>query len=318
MNLPVIFTKIASGVKGVCGNGLLLARKHAPAIMIGTGIAGFGATIWQTVKATNKTNDIIDERDQKEMKYAELLNYAGYTDEDYAEDCRSLKRKTRAKIIKTWLPVGTLAGGSVIFILGGYKIINGRYVATMAAYKVLESEYERYRENAVERFGADVDYQLANDIKAEKLEAALAERAENDKIAEENKKHKLFKKAPKTAYQEIHSKIFDAHSDRWQRYWTPQLVLEFLKLKQRELNDKLILNGHLFENEANDALGLPRTSEGQVCGLIRNKEHPNTVFSLGIDEMPEEELRRILSTQRNEDIYVHVHYNTTDLIYNLI
>lgn len=315
MNLPVIFSKIGSVVKSACGNGLLLARKHAPEIMIGTGIIGFGATIVETVKATNKTNDIIDERDAKEASFALVLS-----EDDYHEACKSLKRKTRMKIAKAWAPVVTLGAGSVIFVLGGYKIINGRYVATAAAYKVLEAEYDRYRENARDRFGDDVDWELANDIKPDKLEAALAERKENDKIAEANKKKKL-KKAPKTAYQEIHSRIFDSHSDRWQRYWNAELLLDFLEKKEDEANDKLILNGHLFENEANDILGLPRTSEGAVCGWIRNKEHPNTKVEFipgGIKNMPPEEIRRLLGTHRNEDLWVHIKYNVTGLIYNLI
>ena len=314
MNLPVIFSKITGALKSTCGTGWLLAKKHAPEIMIGTGIVGFGATVYQTVKATNKTNDILEDRDDLEQRYAEVCE----NEEQYVKACKSLKRQTKAEIIKAWFPVATTGAGSIVCILGGYKVLNGRYVATAAAYKVLEARFDRYRENTVERYGADVDWQLANNIKTEKLEAAKAERDENDKIAAENKDKKVLKKKPKTAYHDIHSRLLDPHSDHWQRYWTPDLFLEWVKQKVREANDKLRLNGHLFENELNDMFGIPRTPEGQVCGWLYNKDHPYAKVSVGLDEMPEEELRRIMSTHRNEDLYMWLNYNSMGVIYNLI
>lgn len=318
MNLPVIFSKTLNTIKRLTGNGWLLAKKHAPEIMIGTGVVGFGATIYSTVKATNKTNDITDEAEAKKEQYEKLLGFEGYSIDDYNEDCKTLRRRTRRRIIRAWLPVGTLGAGSVISILGGYKIINGRYVATVAAYKLLEAETNRYRENVVERYGEQVDWELANDIKAEKLEAAKQEQAENTKIAEENKKKKLCKKAPKTAYHDIYAFRFDPHSERWQRYWNGELMLDFLQNVNSRANDKLRLQGHIFWNEILDMLGMPRTPEGAICGYVINKEHPNTFVDIGVDSMPEDEIRRILGTHRNEDLYVNLHPNIQGIMYDLI
>lgn len=314
MNLPVIFSKLAGLAKSACGSGLLIVKKHAPEIMIGTGIAGFGLTVYETVKATNKTNDILEEKETREAQYRDFFT----EEKDLAHECKALARRTRFRLLKTWMPVATTGAGSVIFILGGYRILNGRLVATAAAYKMLEAQFDRYRENAIEQYGEEADWNLANGIKAERIDAAKAEAAENRQIIEANKDKKLRKAKPKTAYHELSSRLLDPHSDHWQRYWTPDLFLEWVKQKQREANDKLILNGHLFENELNDAFGIPRTPEGQVLGWIRDKEHPYSKVSVGIDEMPEEELRRILSTHRNEDLYMWLHYNSMGIIYDMI
>lgn len=320
MNLPVIISKALNTAKGLAGNGLLLAKKHAPEIMIGTGIIGFGATVVETVKATNKTNDILNNRDKKIQIYDKELreNPDGYSEKNYAEDVEAANRQAKWSVAKAWAPVVTFGGASVVSILGGYRILNGRYVATAAAYKVLENRFDRYRGNVLERFGKDVDWQMANDVKAEDLEKAQQEREENRKIDEENKGKKLIKKRKKTAYQDVYQCIFDEYSDRWQRYWTPELTLEFLKQVQREMNDLLRIRKHLFVNEVYDRLGLERTAEGAVTGWILTRNNPNSFVSLGIDDMPAEELRQILGTRRNEDIRVKIRLNPDGLIYQMI
>ena len=95
-------------------------------------------------------------------------------------------------------------------------------------------------------------------------------------------------------------------------------MLEYLKQKQRELNDRLQINKHLFLNEVYDALGLERTTEGAIVGWIITPGNKNSYVSLGIDEMPEEELREILRTHRNEDIRVKLRIIPDGIIYNLI
>lgn len=316
--------KALSAVKHACGTGWIFAKKHAPELMIGTGVAGFGATIWQTVKATNKTNDIFADKERriglcnKQLDEANEFGDSKYNIEDYDEDVHFINRHAKWRIVKAWTPVATLGAGSVIFVLGGYKILNGRYVATAAAYKILEAEYGRYRENAIDKYGEEADKELLYGIKAERLEAARQEQDRNKQTEAENKKHKLRRKKPETAYSEINSRIFDAHSERWQRYWTSDLVMDFLNTAVRQLQDKLDLTGHLFGNEINDKLGLPRTPEGQVCGYLRTKENPFPKVDIGLDDLPESEIRRILGTTRNEDIYVPLHYKGMRLIYNQI
>ena len=319
MNLPVILTKTANIAKNLCGNGLLIAKKHAPELLIGGGLVGFGLTIFETVKATNKTNEILEEKNRRSSVYAEALDYPiGYGPDEYENDISDLNRRTKIAIIKAWLPVGTLAVASGASILCGYKIINGRYVATAAAYKGLENFIGRYRGNVTERFGKDVDWELANDVKADTLEKAMKEREENRKIDEENKGKKIGKKRHKTAYQDIYCGIFDNYSDRWQRYWTAEQVLEYLKFKQNQLNDMLRVRKHVFVNEVYDMLGLERTTAGAVNGWILTRTNPDSHISLGIDEMPADELRAILSTHRNDDIRVKIRLNPDGLIYNMI
>lgn len=317
MNLPVIFSKIGEVAKKTAGTSLLVAKKHAPEIMIGSGIAGFVATIFQTVKATNKTNDILEERGRRIGICDKNPDdqTVDYDDRDLNNDISMINRQTRFNIVKTWAPVATTAIGSTVLILGGYRILNGRYVATAAAYKVLESGYERYRGNVIEEFGKDVDWRMANNIKAEELEAERREREENSELRKSSKKGK--RKTRQSRYTMPHSNVFDQYSEHWQRYWTPAQVWQYLKRKEAELNDKLQINKHLFVNEVWDALGLERTPEGQLCGWIITRNHDAHV-SLGLDEMPDDQVRKFMSFMNNEDIWIRLNLNPDGMIYQMI
>lgn len=325
MSLSVIFGKAGTILKNIAGNGALMVKAHAPEIMIGAGIAGFGATIYETVKATNKTNDIVEEKERTIRTIVEMRDECSvdeYSMASYERDLREANRRSKWGVVRAWAPVATLGGASVISILGGYKVLNGRYVATAAAYKVLENGFDRYRGNVVEKFGRETDWEMLHGIKAEELEKAREEQRENKEIEADNKRKKLHKKRKKTAYSDIYSRIFDEYSDRWQRYWNGQQVLNYLQVKENELNDMLAIRGHVFLNEVYDKLGMERTAEGAVVGWIKSAHNRDDVQNRNIvqivSNIPPEEIRRIESISRNEDIQVRICPNPDGLIYNLI
>lgn len=324
MNLGLIFSKAGNAMKGVAGSGALLAKKHAPELLIGSGVAGFIVTIIETVKATNKTNEILEHKEDRleRIEDARKNDSPEYSLADYKADISSTNRQTRWELVKAWGPVVSTGGVSIAMLLGGYKILNGRYVATAAAYKVLEASTERYRSNVIEEFGKDVDWRMAHGIKAEELEAMRKEREEKDQ--EEKKNNKLIRKKPRTAYQNINNQIFDSHSDYWKRYWIPAQVLEWVQGVESRLQSKLMANGHVFLNEAYDMLGMPRTTQGAVLGWINTprNSHMEKPFKLSLgyanDECPEEEIRRILSSPSNEETWLWITPNCDGVIYQLI
>lgn len=324
MNLPMILSNVGRAIKGAAGGGFLFAKKHAPEIMIGTGLAGFGLTIVETVTATNKTNDILHRRDVElnERGAVEDMNGAEYTEADMDRDGKIIKRKARRQLIRTWLPVATTAVGSTALILGGYKVINGRYVATAAAYKAIEEGFNRYRGNVIEEFGEDVDWRMAHSIREDELDEVRKQK-EDEKV--EALKKKRAKKLERTAYTKgINNAIFDSHSDYWKRYWTPYQVIEHVQQIERELQDELDSNGFVFLNKAYERLGMPPTSAGQIVGWIKTPRnlHRDKPFRLSLgyanDETPVEEIDRILASKSNEDIWMWITPNCDGVIYQMI
>lgn len=305
---------ITDTAKGAAKTGLIVVKAHAPEILVGTGVVGFCVTVYEACVATNKAHDILDRKAEAETALADP-HIAPVIRE---QNLKTLNTVTRNALIKAYLPVGTTGLASVILVLSGFKILNGRFIGVAAAYKSLEAGMNRYRGNVIDEFGEEVDYRMLHGIKKEDEEAALKEREDNKDIQTDNKKKLIGKKAPKTRYQHIYDKLFDEYSDRWKRYWNAEMMLDYLRQKENEMNDRLQINKHLFLNEVYDALGLERTSEGQVVGWILTKNNPNSKVSFGLKEMPESVLRDILSVTRNEDLRVWLHFNPDGIIYRMI
>lgn len=318
MNLPVIFTKIGGiAGKAVGGCGLFL-KAHAPEIMVGSGIIGFGLTIAGACEATSNAIAIMEDTEDAETENERCLEAGVLTQAEYEKTKKEIKRNSRKALIKTYAPVATGGIVSVILVLGGYRMINGRLVKTAAAYKILEDGFGRYRENVRDEYGEEADWRMLNTIRPERLEAANAEREANREIEADKKRKKKNHEKRRTAHQEIYSQIFDQYSDRWRRSWTPDQVFDYLRHKQREANDMLHIRKHIFLNEVYDLLGLERTEHGAVVGWILTRNNPDSFVDFGLDNIPEEKLREILSADRNEDIQVRLHFNPDGLIYNMI
>lgn len=317
MGLPLLLSKTAFVLKNFGGRALLLVKAHAPQIFIGAGIIGFGGTVAATVHATNQTHDILDEREE-EMKLCDdmIRTNEDYTREAYEEDLKKIRKGTRKKLIRAWVPVGTLGTGSVISVLGGYRILNGRYVATAAAYKTLEAGFERYRGNVISKFGKDVDLEMRR-LKAEELDEIRRKQEEEDRTEGTRKR----RKPKKTAWEQMGQMlIFDDHSERWQRYWTGKMALEYLRVKNNQLADLLWARGCLFGNDINDMLGLPRTPEGQVVGILyeRGVTPIKNLDILGLDDMTPDQIREIECCTRNEDIRIPLYPHLDGIVFDLM
>lgn len=61
--------------------------------------------------------------------------------------------------------------------------------------------------------------------------------------------------------------IYDDRSQFWSS--DPGINRIFLRTINSHANDLLRSRGHLFLNEVHDLLGLPRTSEGQLLGWLK-------------------------------------------------
>ena len=305
---------LANTAKGCVKTGAVIVKAHAPEILIVGGIVGFGGTIYSAVKATNKAHDILDEKDEAMAVLDDAEANHIYVEPSARE---RINRSARWKLIKAYMPVGTMAACSVIMILGGYKVINGRYVGMVSAYKVLEGQFGRYRGNVIDEYGEEVDWRMLNNLKQETLEAARKEREDNKEIEADNK-HKIIKKRPKTQYQDINSQIFDPHSERWKSYWNAEMMLDYLETKENQLTDRLRLEKVIFDNDKADALGLPRTAEGQLLGNVW-KPGARVCFGAGgkpiKDSLPPDEMRRLLGTARNSDLWVRIHMNSDGVVY---
>ena len=325
MNLAVIFGKVGKAARGILGTTGLLAKKHAPELMLAAGGGSLILTIVETVKATNKTHDILEYKEEKmALIQRESEENDGYTVAICEADMRTLNRDVRIELAKVWWKVGMSTIMTLIFFGGVYKIVNGRLVCMTAAYDGLDQFTKQYRQNVRDEFGNEVDWRMAHSIKAEEMEERR--RALEAADEEKKKKKRLRGDEVRTQYMKgVNNQIFDANSSTmWKRWWMPSQAIDFVCQVEKEIQDRVEINGFCILNWAYERLGMPCTAEGAIVGWIKRPkekhDQPGHLVSLGFanDETPEEEIRRILGSPSNDEIYIWLQPNCDGVIYNLI
>lgn len=258
-----------NSIKLVAGKATILAKKHAPEILIGTGIA---STIGSTVlacRATLKIDDILDESRDKQSKIQAVcdgeieVEEGAYSEEDAKKDLFIVKVQTVANIGKAYLPAATLGAFGIGCILGAHGIMRKRNVALLGLYKAAESGFAKYRERVVEELGEQKDHDFFYGVRDE----VVKEKVKDEKTG----KSKTVKKVEKKADGPVGSQyavFFDESNPNWSK--DPEQNKYFLTTVQNYMNDKLRARGHVFLNEVYDELGFPHTQAGQLVGWIHD------------------------------------------------
>lgn len=243
--------KLPVGVTRAVGRAALKVRSASPEILIGVGVVGVVATVIMAAKATLNAQPIVEahEEEMKEVK------------EQTGEDPQALATvyaKTGIRFARLYAPTVLVGVSSVACILGSHKILKARNVALASAYKALELAYEKYRARVIEVIGKEQEEAIC-------LTTTVSEIPSPD-----NPDEKIVVAEFDPNIVSPYARFFDETCKGWVK--DPEANLFFLTCHQNRLNDKLKSRGHVFLNEAYDALGIPRTSAGQVVGWFYDPE----------------------------------------------
>lgn len=265
---------ITNGASRLFYRGMFQLKKHSPEILIVTGVVGAVASAVLACKATLKANEIVKETKQDVMMIhdcqgdMELQESGKYTDEDARKDLTIVYTRTAVRIAKTYAPAVILGALSITAILTSNNILRKRNVALMAAYATLDSGFKDYRKRVVERYGEQIDFELANGIKAKTIETEVV----NEETGEVEKKEEVVDEVSSKLGLSPYARIFDDGSRGWVKDASYNKM--FLRFAQNQANDKLILQGYLTLNEVYEMLGFDKTAAGQVVGWVYDPKHP--------------------------------------------
>lgn len=246
------------------------AKKNAPAILIVTGIAGLAVSSYKIAKTSTKASAILDETKKRIdvvhtcQEREDLVE--PYSKEDATKDLVAIYAQTGVKMVKIYAPYVIMGALSVGCILTSHRILSKRNMALAAAYTTVDQGFKAYRGRVAERFGEDVEYELANNIKKKEIE---------ETVVDAKGKEKTVKKTVDVIDPNNlspYSKFFDEMNPNWQR--NSDFNRMFLNSQQNYANDLLKARGYLYLNEVYDNLGIPRTKAGQVVGWIYNPDNP--------------------------------------------
>lgn len=274
----------------------LSVKKHSPELCIVAGIGGGIAATVLACKATTKVSLIVEEKDKtmeivrQSKESGEITTIEGiipYTEKDAQQDTAKIYAQTGLKVLKEYTPAIIVGAASVTSILVGYNILNKRAITFAATATALDRAFKDYRKNVVERFGKKLDNELLYNIKSEEVTEEVTD-AKTGKTKE-------IKKTVNTAYNpagNIYSRIADPSIWNLENEDASEVRFHCLNV-QNWANDKLHSVGYLSLNEVYDALGYPRTPEGQFAGWAIG--HGDDFVDFGLDNIQDEKVRDFIN-----------------------
>lgn len=301
MNVGTIKTLVGKRM----GRSLLVARKHTPTILTATGIVGVVATTVLASRATLKLEPIIDEMDEavSVAKNVRVEAPEKYSERDYTKDLTRAYTTAVVKVGKLYAPAISLGVLSISCLISSHGIMQKRNVALAAAYKTVEEGFSAYRQRVIEEFGEEKD----QEIRIESMKTLKVE--EKDPKTGKTTTSNVFDPNRVSDY----ARFFDESNPNWRRA-DDQLNFFFVKQAQTYMNNLLQARGHVFLNEAYDALGIPRSQAGAVVGWVISKDGDNFV-DFGIYDSASEKARQFVNGQERSLL---LDFNVDGVIYDKI
>ena len=264
--------------------------KHSPDLLLGSGIAIIIAGTVMAVRASKKTDDILEEHEAQILEVRErkdavaecLANAEDDAKQELVETEKSVNRDITAvylhtgfKLAKVYAPAIAVETLGIVCILYSHKIMSDRMAGLGSALTAANAALADYRSNVRERFGDDIDREMRYGVKEVEREIT-----ETDEEGNEVKKT-VVEKVPNEIMASKYMYLFDSHSKLWQD--DPYANLMTLQGRERILNERLRARarenggrGYMFLNEVLQDL-FPDTElekRGQVIGWVYDEKNP--------------------------------------------
>jgi len=264
-------------VKGTANRGMFWANVHSPELLLIGGIATMVASTALACRATLKAKE----------EYETLKSELTYINHDSAEDPQDVVAKLQTvatvshgmNIVSLYTPSVILGVVGIAMITKSHGVLSERNAGLLAAYKLTDAAFKRYRGRIVDELGDDLDTYIRTSPQDSQKELEVMSR---NKDGELEPLELTVEEAHMVEFgASQYAKFFDDSSPQWRQ--NNEYNVFFLKGQQTYANLMLRTRGHLFLNEVYDMLGIKRTSAGAVVGWVDNGRG-DSVVDFGIFE----------------------------------
>jgi len=255
---------IPDSVTRNAGRQLLVLKKQSPHILFVAGIGGIIASTVLACRSTLKLNQTLDDiqadiNNVKELKHS-ADESGNYPVEEWRRDTVYIYGKGLFKLVQLYGVPVLIGVVSIGALTKSHTTLARRNSALIAAYAAVQQAYDSYRSRVREEIGADRELELYHAVKTSPLLTGPDD--QRAKIADPNK-------------WSPYARFFDESSRQWTK--NPEQNRLYVQCQQNYLNDLLQARGHVFLNEAYDALDIPRSKAGQVVGWVIGDDGDNFI-----------------------------------------
>lgn len=289
---------ITDSIKGFVSSTSWNVQKHAPEILLVTGIVSTIAAVAMAVKATPKAMKVIDEH-KKQLEVIEkseeagvTVNADGETVEYTPDDAKKDRRTTLAKAViscgKLYALSALLLGLSIFCQIKGYKTLSRRLAEASMAYAALATKFKNYRKRVADKLGPDEEAVIYHDMKA--VDVVRNGEDENGNPTEGSDVETVF-----VADDDDYTALFTQFDKDGilNTAWSPdsEQNLTWLRMEQDYWNNKLKCRKGkpVFLNEVRERLGVGRTQKAQAVGWVYKPDDPNhngdNYIDFGLDRL---------------------------------
>ena len=245
-------------LKGFFGGMIRKARDHKSDLMMGIGTAGVISGTAILCKETLKAPDILEE--YREAK-AELE-----AEEAEKKEIAKLRMKTAGKMVLNFLPGATMEAAGLGSMWGGYSNVKTALIGVGAAYNGLQDFIDHYREGVREKYGEDVDAELAYGVRMEEIVKV------NEDGTETTETVRIYPNSRK-GMPSIYSRYFAyGEADGAERSLTYNR--HFLELQEDAINRSFRAHHKMMLNDVYEMLGIKKSVAGNRVGWVYDRNAP--------------------------------------------
>lgn len=254
------------GISKAFGSKTLSMKQNSPHIFFVGGLLGSVVSTVLACRATLKLEKTVDEIRNDLLTVKQLGDEAkvtgDYDEREYYQNMVVVYARSSVKIGKLYGPSVIVGSLSVAALTGSHIQLKRRNEALTVALAGVMKAYDEYRIRVREEVGEERELDLHRGITKETI------------TGEDGKKHVVPVMDPNS--KSPLKFCFDERNINWQP--EPDMNRSFLTLQRNELNRLLHSRGHVFLNEALDALGFHRTREGQILGWMTGPDSDGEEF----------------------------------------
>ena len=291
-------SNIPNVIRANASRGILLAKKVSPEILVGAGVVGVIGAAVMACKATLQLEPIIEiAKDDITVAKTEKSG-----DEEQPQKLAKVYVHTAFEVTKLYAPAVMLGTASIGCILGSHTIMRRRNAGLVAAYKIVDEGFKKYRARVVQEHGSEKDKEYLGGIH------------ETVTVEEHGERH-VKKKSVSVDPSGIspYAKFFDESCAEWSR--NAEYNMQYLRCQQNHANDMLRARGHLFLNEVYDLLGIPRTKAGALVGWVWEDGVGDDFVDFGLYDLGRTPVREFVNGYEKA---ILLDFNVEGPIYDLI
>ena len=255
--------------KAFLGTVTYTLKRYSPEILLGVGVVGVVGSTVMACAATLKAEEILNVYAEKSEAIDDCVALRETSEVEYSakaelQDRRAVALSATGSFIRLYAPSATLMAVSIGCILGAHRIMSKRNVALMAAYKVIEEAFSKYRARVVAELGEKADGSFlygSEPIEGETRQYTDEEGNEYELTPELNNLSGFARSFEPDMPDQIGGWT---GSTQWSK--VHEYNLDFLKSKADHFNNMLLIKGFVTVNDIYSELGFPPTEAGMICG----------------------------------------------------